>query len=133
MMTRAERIEYEILDCALNRSFAKEGWATSLQTLVLQLHNLFPDIDRGELVEACKRLAMSGALIVRKQGPNPDAGYDDYHGEHDDQHFFRNDRDHLRFQKSPLSGVHFRNLAARIELPPGFKGWRKQARSDARF
>jgi hypothetical protein len=126
MMTRAERIEYEILDCALNRTSAPEGWPTSLELFLMQLCELFPDIRARELIEACKRLAVQGALTLRKKEPGRGVLYHAYRGEHDDEAFFHNNCSELRFQQASMSWAHFKSLAALIEPPVTFKRFQKR-------
>ena len=126
MMIRAERIEYETLDCALNRTSTPEGWPTRLELFLMQLRDLFPDVERQELIEACKRLAMQGALTLRKKEPGRYLVYHDYRGAHDDAVFFHETRPELRFQEASMSRDHFKSLAALIEPPAGFKRSQKR-------
>jgi hypothetical protein len=125
MMTRSERIEYEILDCALNRTSSQEGWPTSLDAFLTQLRNLFPDVERQELIEACKRLAKRGVLTLRKKELGRQLAYRDYRGKHDDEAFFHETLGELRFQEAPISRAYFSKLTALIVPPAGLKRpWR---------
>jgi hypothetical protein len=80
MMTRAERIEYEILDCCLNKTPDPEGWRTTRDVFLTQLLQLFPDAEPHEFAEACKRLALAGALTLRMKEPGTEKFYRDYRG-----------------------------------------------------
>jgi hypothetical protein len=119
MMTRAERIEYEILDCALNRARGPAGWPTSLEQFLTQLRDLFPDAESQELIETCKGLAMQQALILRKQEPGRRPIYHDYRGYLDDESFFGETHSELRFQEAPMSRYRLKNLTAMITFRAG--------------
>ena len=115
MMTRDQRIEFEILDCTLNRAIATGGWPTSLEVFLLKVCDLFPDVELGELIIALKRLSVEGALTLWKKEPGPT--YCDYRDDHDDEIFFHDRRCELHFQEASFSRVHFARLTALIELP----------------
>lgn len=131
MMSREERIEYEILDCVLNRAIDSRGWPTSVRLFVSELRQLFPDAKSQEVVEASKRLAMTGALVLSKKEPlsgsaqRPRGGLNallhNYEGEHEDGAFFYEDRGELWFQRAPMTRAHFQKLRALVEPPSGFK------------
>jgi hypothetical protein len=120
-MSRDQRIEYEILDCCLNRTPDPEGWPTSLEAFLTQLLHLFPDARPHEFAAACKRLALAGALTLRMKERGTWKIYRDYRGELDDEFFFHERRREIRFREAPMSRVRFNRLAALIEPPAGFK------------
>jgi hypothetical protein len=115
MMTRDQRIEFEILDCTLNRDISRGGWETSLEVFLLQVRELFPDVEPQELIAAFKRMALENALTLFKVELGPT--YRDHRGEDDDEVFFRDRENKLRLQGASLSRPYFAQLAALIELP----------------
>jgi hypothetical protein len=121
MMTRTERIEYEILDCCLNKTSDPEGWPTTRDAFLTQLLQLFPDAVPREFAEACKRLALAGALTLRIKEPGMQKIYRHFQGERDDEAFFYGTRREFRFQEAPMSRAHFKRLAALVDAPAGFK------------
>jgi hypothetical protein len=67
MMTRPQRIEYEILDCAINGARgADDGYATTLAAFLQRLQELFPGIEAHEFTDACMRLVEQNALRLSK-------------------------------------------------------------------
>src|SRR5579859_6665759 len=64
MMTREQRIEYEILDCVLHRSTHSLGYSSTTTIFTERLRKYFPDIDIREFPEACRRLVLRNALDV---------------------------------------------------------------------
>jgi hypothetical protein len=88
MMTRDQRIEFEILDCALKRAAHMGGWPTTLEVFLLRVRDLFPDVVPQELIADFKHLAIEGALTLCKNEPGPT--YRDYRDGNDDEIFFRN-------------------------------------------
>jgi hypothetical protein len=66
MMSREERIEYEILDCAL-RADVGPGYLTDAKTFTQLLRKLFPDIQPQEFTDTCKKLIKEGRVDVRYQ------------------------------------------------------------------
>ena len=128
MMTRAERIEYEILDYTLTRSSSPQGWQTNLEQFLAQLRDLFPDAEQLELIAAFKRLTIQGALTLRKIEPDGSSIYHDYRGSFDDEAFFGETRSELWFHEAPRSRYRFTNLMAMVTPPHGVKlpGKRKQ-------
>ena len=61
-MTRAQRIEYKILDCAIHGSTGVEGYTVTPAQFLARLRELFPDIEAHEFTEACRRLVDRDAL-----------------------------------------------------------------------
>ena len=55
-MSRLQRIEFEILDCAINRANNSDGYTTTVNMFLTRLEQLFPDMSKQELKEACKGL-----------------------------------------------------------------------------
>jgi hypothetical protein len=64
MMSREQRIEYEILDCTF-RDDLGPGYLTDTKTFTQLLRGLFPDIRPEEFTDACKRLQKGDRLDVR--------------------------------------------------------------------
>jgi hypothetical protein len=62
MMTRSQRIEYEILDCAINGGGGGRGYTTTVATFMERLQDLFPNIDPQEFTDASIRLVNRKAL-----------------------------------------------------------------------
>jgi hypothetical protein len=130
MMTRTERIEYEILDCALNRT--RREWRTSIESFLLKIRELFPDAQREEVIRACKDLPIKGALTLRKvvfPGSHSklavESAYHDCHDQHKDDIFLAAYSE-LRFQPAALRRLHFQRLLWLVELPPASPHeWRK--------
>jgi hypothetical protein len=116
MMTRVQRIEYEILDCALNRPNFSGGHYTTVTLFMGRLQDIFPDIETREFSVACARLAGKEAIGLAF----PDVGgYRDYRSADDDAELF--DAETLRLAATPSSKAHFRQLSALIDAPVGFK------------
>ena len=67
MMTREQRIEYEILDCAFNAD-SVSAYITDTQTFTQLLSGLFPDIRPEEFIAACKRLVEANRLDIQYRG-----------------------------------------------------------------
>jgi hypothetical protein len=116
MMSRAESIEYEILDCALNRATQREGYATTVNLFLTRLEQLFPNIEEPEFRQACKRLTRQKAIEVSFPSVG---GYRNYTGDDDDVEY--SNAKTVRLQPASLSHVYFRQLSALIETPPGFE------------
>jgi hypothetical protein len=113
MMTRNQRIEFEILDCTLKKAARMGGWPTTLEVFLLRVRELFPDVIPQELIAGFKRLAIEGALTLCKNEPGPI--HRDYRGGDDDDIFFRDHWSELRLQKTGLSRVYFAQLTELIE------------------
>ena len=64
MMSRVQRIEYEILDCALNRATHSEGSSTTADMFPARLENLFPNIETREFQQVCQTLTRQKAIEV---------------------------------------------------------------------
>ena len=65
-MSRAERIEYEILACVL-KADPGSGLATDVATFTARLQLIFPDLGPNEFVNACRRLRANGHLLLRQR------------------------------------------------------------------
>jgi hypothetical protein len=111
MMDRCQRIEYEILDCALNKARHSEGYATTLPAFVARLQQLFPDLQTAEFVSITKWLFRQKLLGLRKS-----AGvfFRDYRGEHDDHEFFYAGDFYLR--PTILGEGYYRDLVRKIMI-----------------
>ena len=64
MMSRLQRIEFEILDCAINRANTNDGYSTTVNMFLTRLEQLFPDVSKQELKEACKGLVRQKAIEI---------------------------------------------------------------------
>jgi hypothetical protein len=117
MMSRVQRIEYEILDCALNRATPSEGFITTVILFMRRLEILFPDIETIEFTQACQGLTRLSAIAV--SFPTIAAGYIHYQGADDDAELF--DAKTLRLAPTSFSQAYYRQLSALIEAPTGFK------------
>jgi len=121
MMTRPQRIEYEILECTLNRATHSEGYPSSVAAFTRRLQQYFSDISAQEFTEACKRLFQQGALAVgRLKNPVELDGRRDYRGDGDED-FFADARQGFYLRRTSLSRVYLGELADHIEAPLGFK------------
>ena len=130
MMSRPQRIEYEILDCAMNGPRGADGYATTLAAFLRRLRELFPSIEDLEFTDACLRLVEQDALLLRKFDKDL-GGHRDYQGAGDDLTFFYADPQ-MGFQlhARPLSQQCFKELSAFIDMPAGFKRRRGPAGSN---
>ena len=123
MMTREQRIDYEILECALNGSRGSGRYATTAPAFLKRLRELFPDIVAWEFTDACKRLFKQNVLHLRKFD-NDLGGLRDYQGARDDVTYFGADSKGFYIQASGVQGQkYFKQLSALIEGPAGFKRW----------
>ena len=116
MMDRSQRMNVEILDCALYRATRREGYTTNVAEFVGRLRKLFPDIEAFEFRQACKRLVAERALDLRLLNSGVQRSYE---GPEDDVFF--DDRALLRLGGAALSHDHFQRLSALIEAPPGMR------------
>jgi hypothetical protein len=116
MMSRVQRIEYEILDCALNRATHNEGYSTTANMFLARLKELFPTIATREIQQACETLTRQSAIAI--SFPNI-GGYRHYQGADDAAALV--DAKTLRFSAASLSQSYFHQLSALIEAPAGFK------------
>jgi len=116
MMSRRQRIEFEILDCALNRvpeGHHSEGYSTAVIVFLKRLRLLFPDVETREFKEACKGLALQNAIQISFPSTG---GYRTYRGGvNDDVEFF--DAKVVRLKSASGSHGYFRELGALIEVP----------------
>lgn len=112
MMTRLQRIEFEILDCALNRPNNSDGYTTTVNMFVTRLQHLFPNVDKQEFREACKGLVRQKAIEVNLPRIS-------YRGADDDAEFLAAKM--MLLKPASLSEVHFRRLSALIVPPASFK------------
>jgi len=125
MMSREERIEYEILDCILNHR-GDEGVSTTVPGFMMRLVALFPGIQVGEFASACRRLLALDALDL-SVFDKADGVRRDYRDGRDDVEFFYADpKTKLHLRASAASRAQFTRLAALIELPAAFKRWMGQ-------
>ena len=87
MMTRAQRIDYELLDCAIHGFRDSRGYVTAATTTVpaflKRLRVLFPDSVAQEFTDACKRLSKQDLLHLQKFD-NEIGGFRDYQDERDE-------------------------------------------------
>jgi len=122
-MTRAQRIEYEILDCALHGWMRSEGYATTVGGFAERLRQCFPDIQHQEFTEACKRLFQQQALDLRKlDNSGAVVGLLDFRGTREDEMaFFADARAVFYLRPRPLSQTYFGRLSAHLEAPSGFR------------
>jgi hypothetical protein len=124
MMSRQQRIDYEILDCAVNGFRDSKGYATAATTTVpafrKRLLVLFPDSVDQEFTDACKRLSKQGLLHLQKFD-NELGGFCDYHDERDDVAFFGANSNVFCLRASVQSQKYFKQLSTLIDAPSGFK------------
>ena len=113
MMSRAERIEYEILDCALNRAVRSQSFATNASGFMKRLRELFRDIEPHEFRRAYLGLTRLSAINVDF---SVIGGYRNYQGADDNQALF--DAKALWLKPADHSRAYFRQLSALIEAPP---------------
>ena len=115
MMTRPQRIEYEILDCAISGARGAEGYTTTLAEFLMRLRALFPGIEAPEFTDACRRLVEQNALSFRKLGK-------DYRGGPNDVTCFITEPGVvIHLQSSAQSQPYFKELSAFIDMPGEFK------------
>jgi hypothetical protein len=117
MMTRDQRIDYEILVCILNAAGA-DGLVTTAPRFMVRLRELFPDIQAAEFTDACKRLFAMRALQLHKLDKGR-AVIDDDKDASDVEFIFTNPEVKLNLKTSEFSQRHFRRLSALIEPPAG--------------
>jgi len=121
MMTREQRIEYEILNCALNGAIHSDGYATTVSKFTERLGQCFPDIRHQEFTAACERLFQQQALALRK-APKSVVGWLDYRvTAEDDAPFSADDRGNFYLSPAPMSRTYFNRLSGYLEAPAGFK------------
>lgn len=116
MMSRAQRIEYEILDCAINQAAHSAGFTTSVVLFLRRLEKLFPDIKAWDLMQACRELTRLEAIEVSFPSIG---GYRHYRGPSDDAALC--DAETLRFNPASQGQGYFRQLSELIDAPTGFK------------
>jgi len=120
MMTREQRIDYEILSRALSDSRGSYGYATTVPAFLKRLQELFPDMVVWEFTETCKRLTKQNILHLR-QFDRELGRVRDYQGESDDAAFLGADSSGLYLCAQTEQGQKcFRQLAALIQVPAGF-------------
>src|SRR5260370_31557699 len=116
MMSRAERIEYEILECALTRAapsqvrlglVGRRDFATNPSRFMERLRELFPDIEPHEFSRACMVLTRLSAINVDF---SVIGGYRNYQGAGDDQALF--DAKTLWLKPGDHSRSYFRRVSA---------------------
>lgn len=115
MMDREQRIEYEILDCALRRASHAEGHLTMGTVFTERLRQLFPDIQPQEFTAACKRLADLNVLFLYKRDSR--GGTRDYQAGAAAVAFFDGE---FWLSPSAMSQTYFKRLSSWIDPPPGF-------------
>jgi hypothetical protein len=106
MMSRQQRIEYEILDFAL-KSGLVSGHPTSTRAFTQSLRWLFPNVQAEEFIEACQRLIGENRLDVQ------------YLAGDDAQNVFEG---RVFLKPAALSHDYFQELQGLIEMPT-FQGW----------
>ncbi|MGO9262181.1 MAG: hypothetical protein ACLQU1_38645 [Bryobacteraceae bacterium] len=113
MMSRKQRIDYEILDYALKADPAS-GYLTDTQKFTQLLRGLFPDIRPEEFVGACKRLHNENRLELRfRQGQQEGPAYQLYWDVGDEQMFLGE----FYLAHAVRSCDYFKELRRLIELP----------------
>jgi hypothetical protein len=112
MMTRVQRIEYEILNCVLNEAKHIGGYPTTVAMFLARLGRLFPDVGPQEFREACKCLVLQKAIEVNLP-------HISYKGADDDAEFLAAKM--MLLKPTRFSRPYFRQLSALIELPASFK------------
>jgi hypothetical protein len=120
MMTRKQRIDYEILDCVLNRSRGSHGYSTTVPAFLMRLRLLFPDSVAREFTDACKRLSEQAVLHLQKYDRNIE-GFHDYQDARDDVTFLDANSDGFILRASVETEKYFRQLLVLIVAPVGFK------------
>lgn len=118
MMSRQQRIEYEILDLVLKADPAT-GYLTNTQNFTRLLRWLFPDIQSEEFIEACKRLHCESRVALRFRKAQPEGSADQrYCGANDEPVFLAG-----KFYLARTSGSseYFHHLRGLVELPT-FRG-----------
>ena len=124
MMSREQRIDYEILDCAINGFRDSKGHATAATTTVpaflKRLRVLFPDCVAQEFTDACKRLSKQDLLHLQKFN-NELGGFRDYQDQRDDVTFFDANSSGFCLRASVHSHKYFEQLLTLIDAPSGFK------------
>jgi len=125
MMTRPQRIEYEILDCAINGSRGADGYITTLAEFLTRLQELFPGIEVREFTDACRRLVNQNVLRLRTLEQEYRGGLDDV------AFFIANPKVGLHFHPSAQAQRYFRQLSTFIDMPAEFKRRRGPARRDS--
>ena len=117
MMNRSQRIEYEILDWAIN-AHSNVGFPTTVAAFTARLRNLFSDVKPEEFIEACRRLSRAGDLEFRtKVGPISlplDGSPADLAGSLTGNFFL---------MRTGSSLARFQALGRHVEIPT-FKRWR---------
>ncbi len=71
MMTWEQRIEFEILDCALNKAPPAVGYVTTVPVFVGRLRELLPGLLVDELRQACKLFAKTWEARECRAGRYP--------------------------------------------------------------
>ena len=125
MMTRPQRIEYEILDCAINGARGADGYTTTLAGFLMRLRALFPGIEASEFTDACRRLVEHNAVSLRKLGTEYPGGPNDVTS------FLNEPRVAFHLHSSAKSRPHFQGLSALIDMPGKFKRRPAPTSSDA--
>jgi hypothetical protein len=117
MMTRSQRIEYEILDCAINGAGRGRAYTTTVATFIERLRDLFPDIDPQEFTDASIRLVNLKALQVNGFDRSTD-GPPDYPVLPESIPLrYSNSRLQITLHAAVKAQQYFKELAALIEIP----------------
>jgi hypothetical protein len=118
MMNREQRIDYEMLDFALNASRDANGYPTAVPAFLIRLRKLFPNVVASEFTDACKRLFTRNALHLRRFD-NDLAAFRDYQDACDDVTFFGAGSNGFCLRASEQSQNCFKQLSALIDVPVG--------------
>lgn len=119
MMTRAQRIDYEILDCVLNDAVHSLGYISTLAEFMARLAQYFPDILPVEFMASCKRLTRADALEFRLLRGLDDV--EEVHAIDFETALAKNPECQFHLRRASNSRKSFSELMNYIEAPPGFK------------
>jgi hypothetical protein len=114
MMNRQQRIDYEILDCAINGAWGNNDYATTVPAFLKRLLALFPDCVAPEFTDACKRLSKEGVVSLRQLDRS---GLHAYRDLHDDASFFGTKADGFCLTAIAGSEKFFHQLSTLIDVP----------------
>lgn len=112
-MNRQQRIDYEVLDCAINGAWGGHDYATTISDFLKRIRVLFPDAVGSEFTDTCKRLSQEGLVSLRQFDRE---GFHDYRDSHDDAAFF-DTSDGFYLCIIAGSRKYFQQLSALIDVP----------------
>jgi hypothetical protein len=101
MMSREQRVHYEILDRVF-KADGVNGYATDTRAFTESLLPLFSDISHEEFTAACRQLIVGKRLDIQ------------YHGLGDEQNVFAGI---FFLSRAPLSRAYFDELRRLIDVP----------------